>query len=702
MTALKATAPVDDEIWESDHGLPSAGTPGNPRPPSDEAAVASTLQRTALGGVFALAAVLYLWALDTSGTVNEYYAQAVAAGSQSWSAMFFGSLDTGNFITVDKPPLSLWVQSASVRLFGFNTWAILVPQVLAGLATVWFTLDAVRRIWGRWAGIVAAATLAVTPVTVAMTRSNLPDPVMILCLVAGAWMLTRALTASARTLPWLLGAFAMVGLGFEAKMLQAWIVLPSFAASYLLFGPRRWSDRLRDTALAGSVTLVVSFAWAIAVELWPGETPWIGGSDTGSVFELIFGYNGLGRIFGEGNGRGGGGAFDDGASWLRMLNADNAHQIAWMLPASLAAIALGAVVARVTGSRLTAAGVTLWGGWTLTHVVVFSGAEGIYHPYYTSALAPGMAALVGAGAVMVWRWRDRRAIVLSTAVVLVASAILAWSLFDRSGWNTWVGPVVVTATVGAGAALVAGTLSDSSRLVRSGLAGGLVALLAAMGVYAGASLVSANSTNGSPSAGPAGTSTFGPGGRAGGSDGLHAGDGQRPFLGSDSGVLAGRPTAPSGAVPPAGATPPAGFVPTDGAGLASSAPTVGRGPDAQAENVEELADWLLDRWDGETWIVAVSGTNVASGITIAGDGAPVMTMGGFNGSDPTPAAPELARYVDDGELRFVMVTGTAGPGGGGETAEVAAERSTWIASTCTPVEDAPTSGLYDCAPDAAT
>lgn len=664
---------------------------------------ATTAQRAALAGVLAVAATLYLWALDATGTVNDYYAQAVSAGSNSWSAMFFGSLDTANFITVDKPPLSLWVQSASVRLFGFNTWALLVPQAIAGVGTVWLTNDAVRRIWGRWAGVTAAAALAVTPIMVAMTRSNLPDPVMILCLTAGAWMLTRALMDEDRPLPWLVGAFAMVGLGFEVKMLQAWIVLPSFGLAYLFFGPRRWVDRIRESAIAGTVTLVVSFAWAAAVELWPGNTPWIGGSEDGSVFDLIFGYNGLGRIFGQGgDGGGGGNMFDAGVSWLRMFNLDNAHQIAWLLPAALAAIVLGVAVARSTASRLVAAGITLWGGWTLTHYVVFSRAEGIYHPYYTSAMSPAIAALVGAGAIMAWQWRDRIGVVAATAATLVGSSVLAWWLFDRADWNTWVGPVATVAALLAAAAMMGGHWVGSSRLIRAGLAAGLVVVFSAMGIYSGASLASANESNGSPSAGPAGTASFGSGAAGRSAAGLpQAGGAGLVQPGAvpddiDPDALPDRGAPPTGS--DSSAIPDTGDISGDVDPSAQA--DAGRPVGDQVQDSAALAQWLIEQWDGETWIVAVNSTNTASPITISADGAPVMTMGGFNGSDPTPTAAELAQYVADGEVRFVLNTGSGGPGTGDSS--VATERSAWVAANCTLLTDAPTDGLYDCASEDAS
>jgi 4-amino-4-deoxy-L-arabinose transferase-like glycosyltransferase len=345
-------------------------------------------------------------------------------------------------------------------------------------------------------------------------------------------------------------------------------------------------------------------------------------------------------------------------------------------------------------------------------VLVFSLAEGIYHPYYTSALAPAIAALVGAGAAMVWQRRAERGVVGATAVVLVGSAALTWYLFDRASWNTWIGPTVTVVAALAAAGLLFGSVVGHERSLRYGLGGGLVALLVAMGVYAGASVVTDNTLIMSPSAGPAGMASSGPGGSGGpggqpgylgvGGPGGGPGDGGLApdgFPGTD-GQLAppGLDDLADGQLAPPGVDDlPDGTAQGTAPG-ASGLP--GAGPSGGLiDSADELADWLLDRWEGETWIVAVSTTNTASPITLAGDGAPVMTMGGFNGADPTPTADELAQFVADGEVRFVVASGVSGPGGGQASGQVAAERTAWVESNCALVDDAPIEGLYDCAAD---
>src|SRR3954462_7295945 len=256
-------------------------------------------------------AVLYLWGLGSSGWANNYYAAAAQAGTQDWKAWLFGSLDSGNAITVDKPPAALWIMVASARLFGFSAWSLLVPQALMGVASVTLLHAAVRRWGGPGAGLLAGVVLALTPTAVLMFRFDNPDALLVLLLVAGAYATVRAIDAvSVRASTWWLGAAgAAVGFGFLTKMGQALLVVPAFGPAYLVAGPTRLRTRLLQL-LAALGSMIVSAGWFVAlVELWPADSrPYIGGSTTNSLLELALGYNGLGRILGgSGNGGGGGG-----------------------------------------------------------------------------------------------------------------------------------------------------------------------------------------------------------------------------------------------------------------------------------------------------------------------------------------------------------------------------------------------------------
>ena len=335
----------------------------------------SRWERPALLALLAGTAVLYLWNLSASGYANDFYAAAVQAGTQSWKAWLFGSLDSGNAITVDKPPASLWVMTLSARIFGFSSWSLLVPQALMGVGSVALLHAAVRRWAGPVAGLLAGAALALTPAAVLMFRFDNPDALLVLLLVTGAYATVRAIdavTVRASTW-WLVAAGAAVGFGFLTKMGQALLVVPAFGLAYLVAGPPRLRTRLMQL-LAALGSMIVSAGWFIAlVELWPADSrPYIGGSTTNSLLELALGYNGLGRILG-GSGNGGGGfgggnaGFGGEAGILRLFTDELGLEISWLLPAALIALVALVVVAGrrpLPGDRLRAAAL-LWGGWTL-------------------------------------------------------------------------------------------------------------------------------------------------------------------------------------------------------------------------------------------------------------------------------------------------------------------------------------------------
>ena len=260
--------------------------------------------RPELIGLLVLAAVLNLWALDLNGYANDYYSAAVRSMSTSWHAFLYGSFDVGGVMTVDKPPLANWIQALSVRVFGFNSWAMLVPQALMGVATVGLVYDIARRSFGRHAGFAAGLVLALTPVAVAISRHNNPDALLVLCSVAAIWCLVRALD-DGRT-RWLVWCGVAVGLGFEAKMAAALLVLPGIVAAYLWIAPRGRLVALRQLLAGGAAMLVVGLAWPVLMWLTPAaDRPWISGTGDNSIWSLIFGYNGLGRVFGQSGGPGG-------------------------------------------------------------------------------------------------------------------------------------------------------------------------------------------------------------------------------------------------------------------------------------------------------------------------------------------------------------------------------------------------------------
>lgn len=505
---------------------PAQALPRPARPRRFAAARAGTADprwvRPALLAVLAVAAVLCLWHLTINGYSNDYYAAAVRSATESWKAWFFGSLDPGSFITVDKPPLSLWLMGLSARVLGFSSFSMLLPQALCTIAAVGLLYATVRRLFGPAAGIAAAAALALTPVTVAIGRVNNPDALLVLLMVASGWLMVRALE-SGRT-KHLVWCGAVVGLAFMTKMLQGWMVVPALAVVYLVAGPPRIGTRIRQLLVAGAVMAAVSAAWPLAVTLWPGSAPYIGGSTDGSAWDLILGYNGFGRIFGAEAGGQGGGMFGGTPGLWRLMNAQVGGQIAWLLPLAGVSLIVGLWLTR-RGARTDRerAGWMLFGTWALVHVGIFSTQKGIFHPYYVSALAPAVAALSGAGVVSMWRWaRTSWAGVVALDVGIVYTALLAVRLLART--PDFVPALRTIIPIAAGLAILGSLALRMPGLAgRRGLAvaavAGALALTAAPAAYSVANL--GRSLNGNNViAGPATAAAGGFGGGMGTSNAL--------------------------------------------------------------------------------------------------------------------------------------------------------------------------------------
>ena len=407
--------------------------------------------RWALAALLAATGVLYLWNLSASGYGNTFYAAAAQAGSQSWSAWFFGSLDAQNFITVDKPPASLWVTGLSVRLFGMNSWSVMAPQALMGVAAVAVLYCAVRRAFtdpnhGAAAGLLAGAVLAVTPAAALMFRFNNPDALLVLLLTVAAYCLMRA--ASAASWRWLLLVGIVMGAAFLTKMLQGFLVLPGFGLAYLVVAPTSVPKRVLH--LLGAVAALIASAgwWVLAVQLTPASArPYIGGSTDNTVLDLALGYNGINRLLGrhrEGKPLG-----DWGGSSLpilggrtglhRLFTGEMSNEISWLSLAAMFVVAFGVyLAARRALSRGELCALLAWGTWLVMTGVVFSFMGGVVHPYYTVALAPAIAALVGIGAVWAWRrrsrWDGRCALAAMIVLAAVRSAILLHSNAFGLAW----------------------------------------------------------------------------------------------------------------------------------------------------------------------------------------------------------------------------------------------------------------------------
>lgn len=636
-------------------------------------------ERRALFALLGATAILYIWGLGASGYANDFYSAAVQAGTHSLKAAFFGASDAAGSITVDKSPLFLWPMELSARIFGVNSWSILVPQAVEGVAAVGVLYAAVKRWAGAGAGLVAGAVLALTPVATLMFRFNNPDAMLTLLLTCAGYAMIRALEHD-RT-RWVVTCFALVGLGFLAKMLQAFVVVPPLGFAYLLAGPPKLGRRVSQLAI-GAVAMVIAAGWWVAiVELWPKSSrPYIGGSQNNSVLNLILGYNGFGRLTGNETGSVGGrptatGGYMWGKTGLfRMFRSNFGGEASWLIPTALL---LGVVVLVATFNRhrtdRTRAALIVWGGWLLTTGLTFSFGQGIIHPYYTVALAPGIGGTVAVAGAYLWQrcaaWWAR----LSLAVSVLTAALWSARLLHRTPlWNSWLTPVILVAAAAAIGLLLLGNALGPKVMTTAAVAAVSVGLLGS----AAYSFSTANQPHAGaiPSAGPRHVTGLGPSGM------------RRP-----NGFGAPPPKNP--AAPPALnlAAPP-----TPGPGVRAVhrfGPTVG--PPASSpiggllhgsRPTKQLAQYLLQNAKAYKWIAATVGSNEAAGYQLATDKS-VMSLGGFNGTDPSPTLRQFQDWVEAHKIHYFISTGR-GLGGFGNHSVGAQNDSSqtiraWITSVFT-------------------
>ncbi len=662
-----------------------------------------TWQRAALAALLILTAVAYIWDLSSSGYANSFYAAAVQAGTKSWKAFFFGSIDSSSFITVDKPPASLWVMELSGRIFGFSSASMLVPQALEGVAAVGLLYAGVKRWFGDVAGLGAGALLAITPVAALMFRFNNPDALLVLLLVASAYALIRALESASTK--WILAAGALIGFAFLAKMMQAFLVLPGFALVYVIAAPTGLKRRIWQLLAAGGAIVVSAGWWVAAVALWPvASRPMIDGSPDNNIFNLILGYNGLGRIFGSSGGGGGGGGggganFSGPTGVLRLFNDLMGGQASWLLPAALLATVAGLWVTRsAPRTDRTRAALLLWGSWLVVSGLVFSLGSGIIHTYYTVALVPAIAALVAIGARMLWDARETLTAKIVAAVAVLGTTAWAWTLLDRTPhWLPWLRAVILVAGIaGAAGILATGFMRPLARRIAvPAVALAILAGVAGPAAYAAQTITTAH-TGSIPSAGPSSGSSFGgPGGAGSPSGGLPGRTGGPPSGGgfpAGGGPGAGSGGPPSGAGAASGGSSSGGsvgslFSETGSASSGSSAGARsfggrsfggrsfggrslrGSGGGPGAITVSSALRTALETDAARyRWVAATSGSQSAASLELATGGEPVMAIGGFdNEAEQLPLA-TFQHYVDLGEIHYYIAGGGGGPGGSSSSA----------------------------------
>ncbi len=564
--------------------------------------------RPALLTLLIVTAIAYIWNLSASGDANSFYAAAVQAGTKSWKAFFFGSLDSSSFITVDKTPGSLWIMELSGRIFGFSSLSMLIPEVLEGLIAVTLLYAGVKRWFGAPAGLLAGTLLALTPVAALMFRFNNPDAELVCLLVAAAYCLVRALERA--SMRWMIAVGTLVGFAFLAKMAQALLVVPAFALVYVVAAPTGLRRRVTQLLAGGAAIVVASGWWVAIVALWPAASrPMIDGSSDNSILNLIVGYNGLGRIFGSGGGGGGGASFSGSTGALRLFNNLMGGQASWLLPAALIGLVAGLwSTRRAPRTDRTRAALLLWGGWLIVSGLVFSYGSGVIHTYYTVALAPAIAGLVAIASVTLWRARrsiDARVIM---AVGVGGTAAWAWVLLDRTPhWLPWLRWLVVV----AGVAAVAGVLilAGRDRLGR-GVGSALVTVVA-IACLAGPIAYTAQTLS----------------------------------------------TAHTGSIPSAGPS-----TSTGGFGAGGIPGQTGGGGGGQTQTSRALARALVTGSSHYRWVAATSGSQSAASLELATGGKPVMAIGGFSNQGGNLTLAQFKAYVARGEIHY-YIPGTMGGGG---------------------------------------
>ena len=664
----------------------------------------------AVAALMLAAAFVFFWNLTASGYANEFYSAAAQAGSKSWEAFLWGSLDAGNAITVDKPPASIWLMALSVRLLGLNSFAILLPQALMGIACTYLLYATVRRVWGNAAGIVAGIAFITTPVAALMFRFNNPDALLILLIQGAAACVLRGLELPAdrhgnriRT-RWYAVAGLLIGLGFLTKQFQVLLVLPGFGLAMLLLSPTPWPRRLLDALVALGSMVIGAGWWVLLTVLVPsGSRPYFGGSQTDSFIELTFSYNGLGRLTGNETGSVIPGASEalggssQGGMWgetglFRLWTSDFGDQITWLAPIAFAGIALGLIAAIPakkgqvcfgrfylgkrehevdpdTVVRIRRAQIVIFGAWLIVTWLVFSFMAGIFHVYYTVALSPAIAVLVAICGASLLALCDRPWMPGIAGLLIAATSAWNMALVLRSGSFAWLGVCIGVIGVVAGLALCIIGFWMQDRLpatwplaLKHGARGvaaiGIVALLTGPIIWTACTIATGH-TGSIVTAGPSGSMGGGPAG--GGPSGNGAPDGASE-------------TAPDGS---------SGESASDGNGAGAS--SSGSGLLGGGSANESLVELLTQNASDYRWAAATTGSQNAASYQLASE-LPVMAIGGFNGSDPAPTLDEFKAYVAQGLIRYYIASGGMGGGMGGTQmggSSAASEIAEWVAQNYT-------------------
>jgi 4-amino-4-deoxy-L-arabinose transferase-like glycosyltransferase len=604
-------------------------------------------QHVALGGVLALSAVLSTRNLSQNGYANTFYSAAVKSMLHSLHNFLYVSFDAGGLVTIDKPPLALWLQAGSAKLFGFSPLSLLLPQAIVSVISVAVLYRMVSRRLGPTAALCSALALAVFPSFVAVSRDNGVDPLLILLMILACGAALSAIE-SGHWRPLLLCA-VLVGLAFNTKTLAAYLIVPGIALAYVLCAPGTLLRRMTSLLAAGVLVAIVSFSWIAFVELTPAsQRPYVGSSTNNTELGLTFDYNGFGRVEGENGGPGqitaaaGAGLqivprhrtvhsarrtasgavraatapapvaqepprflpdgrlasplfFAEPAGPLRLFESGLADQSAWLLPFALfGVIALGllALLGERSSRNPRLATMIVFGGWLLAEAAILSFSKGIVHPYYASAMGPGAAVMVGAGAAsLTWLARRRRWALVLAVCAVAATVAVQIVILEEQHYMLWLIPVLIGVAV-AGLCLMA-----LPRVAAAGMALALGVLLIAPGVYAATTWLA----------------------------------------------------------PVEGTFPAAGPYEATATGELDSTP-------AELRLDHNLISYLAKQTTGSRWAVLTDAAPTAAPLILLGVHA--GALGGYGGTDPTLDGPGLARLVMRHEARYVLLGGAYASRGG--------------------------------------
>lgn len=626
---------------------------------------------TGLTILSAVSALVYLWALNVSQR-SEYYAAIAVSMSQTWSNFFFGALDPAGTVTLDKIPGSYWVPALFVKSFGFSTWAIEAPNAIATVVAVVLIAVSVKRLAGPTAGLLAGAVFAATPIVAAVARSNQPQSFFLLTLALVLWSATRAVQRE--SLGHLVLAGVWIGLAFQTYMLEAWAVWPALIVVWLFLIKKSWFARIRDLIIAGATSLVVSLSWIFVVSLIPTSSrPYIGGTYSNSAWEMVFGYNGLGRFSGTASTtaayRSFTPPFSGSPSVVRLFNEQLAGQIAWLLPTTILAIVILFLL------KFNRALTVLLTVWFVTFAAMFSVVAGM-HQFYTSALAIPMAALIGIAFVEARKARVLWAQLALVGLSVVSAVVIGLMYSSYLPWLPW-------AQLGVGVAAAAAIIVSSEREWQRTW---WVALLAGGAMIFSPAAWSIDTINHSSSINPMAGINTGMGGGPGGTAGP---SGQRGLGGPGQGQMPqGPPRAGNG---------------QQGQGTQSGVQQPGQGGGMPTSNANSALVTYLSANRGSAKYLFATFSAMSAAPYITSTGQSVLPIGGFDGSDPVPTLAGFQALVSTGDLRFVQVGDQGGMGGGQNNTATASGSSaikTWVTTNCSLVTESAvaSSQLYDCTP----